>query len=211
MGNVANIIKWITILIVAILIFLMFRRCGHTDVKPVKNDTVKIKVDTYIHHYDTVVVKIPVPYKITYHDTLEVEGEPVLTYLPIDSFPPVVRKMLNEYNATKYYKDSLNVKYGKVIVSDTLRWNRITGHSIATTFNIPEVTRTITLNAPRRTIGLLGLEAIGNKSTPFYAVGASFGLMFRNQKYYGIGALLDKNGDLWYKVNVMLPIRLHKQ
>lgn len=210
MKNAANIVKWVAIAIVAIVIFLALRRCGNVTVKPTKIDTISSKVDMVIHHYDTVVVKVPVPYKVTYHDTLETDGEPTIAYLPIDSFPLSIRKMLNEYNATKYYKDSLILKYGKVYVNDTLRWNRITGQSIAADLSIPEITRTVTLNAARRTVGLIGGEVLGNKSTPFYAVGASFGLMFRNQKYYGIGALLDKNGNVWYSGRAMFPIRLHK-
>lgn len=208
MKNAATIVKYVAIAIVAVVIFLLLKRCGHGDVKPAKNDTVKVRIDTVINHYDTVVVKVPVPYKVTYHDTLE--SEPTLTYLPIDQYPTAIQNMLKEYNATKYFRDSVTVKYGKVVIADTLRWNRITGRSITTEFNIPEITHTVTLSAARRTVGLIGGEVLGNKSTPFYAVGASFGLMFRNQKYYGIGALLDKNGNVWYNVKLMLPIRFHK-
>lgn len=212
MKNAANIVKWLVILVIAIFLFFLFRRCGHVNVKPAKNDTVIVKIDSIVYRYKDSIVYVPKPYKVT--ETKEVpiyiESEPTAQYLPIDSFPPAIRRTLQNYININYYKDSLITQHGNIYVYDTTQYNKIQGQKIVADLRIVEKEKIITLNAPRRTVGFMGLEALGNQSTPFYAVGGSFGLMFRNQKYYGIGALLDKNGNVWYSGRIMLPLRLHK-
>lgn len=211
MNNLPTYFKWSVALILGVLAFIFGKSCNCNGKGTlVKTDTISVTHDTVIHHYDTTFVSVPKPYKVTYHDTLESEGP--VTYYPIDQYPPAIQKMLTEYNATKFYKDSLQLKYGKVYVADTLRWNRITGQSITANLSIPEITNTVTIQtqAPRRVTGFIGAEIIGSPTTPFYMTGVNLGLMMRSQKYYGIGALLDKNGNVWYKGEFKIPIRLHK-
>lgn len=211
MKNFAPYFKWFVILVIAIFLFISFRGCNCTGSKQIgKTDTLSVTHEVVIHKVDTVTQIKPMPYKVKIHDTLETDGP--LAYYPIDQYPSAIQKMLTEYNASKFYRDSLQLKYGKVYVTDTLRWNRITGQSITANLSIPETTNTVTIQteAPKRIIAYFGAELVGNPGTPFYMAGINGGLLMKNQKYYGIGAFLDKNGNVWYKGELKIPIRLRK-
>lgn len=211
MKNRATYFKWSVALILGVLAFIFGKSCNCNGGKAiVKTDTISVRHDTVIHSIDSIVSFVPAPYMVIEHDTLETDGP--VTYYPIDKYPSAIQKMLTEYNATKYYRDSLQLRYGKVYVADTLRWNRITGQSITANLSIPEITNTITLQtqAPRRITGYIGGELIGNKGTPFYMAGLDLGIMGKKQKIFIAKAALDKNGNVWYGGQYLIPIRLHK-
>lgn len=201
-----SLFKWGIVLIIAILIFMFWRGCKNEgkgiktpDTISVKTDTIWLpsKADTFYTPAETKTEYVP-EYKT---DTLE-----WTEYLPVDT-----ANILKDYLATRYYRDSISVQYGRVYISDTVSKNKIVSRGIKTSFNIPVVKETVTLQRQRKTVVYLGFEGIGNHESIVYGVGATFGLKLKNNKYYGIKVLMNKDGNPLYGVEFKIPIRFNKQ
>lgn len=211
-----NWFKWIVIAGGIIAVMYMFRECNcgnRGGSGRLENDTISIKHDTFYKDTGTTIVKeVPVPYKEEVPKYIPVYEEGPIKYLPLDSFPPVVTKMLIDYSTTRYYHDSMDVQYGKLHVLDTLRNNKFIGkRSILLQQSIPEITKTITLREEKRTVGYIGFTVMGNKYTPIKLTQGSFGFKFKSDKYLGISAALIKDDEAVFGVETKLPIRFRKR
>jgi len=210
--NAATIVKWTAIAIIAILAFIFGKSCNGGKGGLIKTDTISVRHDSTIYSVKDSFIFIPTPYKVV--ETKEVpvytEGEPEYKYLPLDSFPSAIRKTLQDYIDIRYYKDSLKTKYGYVYSIDTVQYNKIKGSQLSTDLSIPVYTNTVTLQAPKKVIGYIGAEIIGNQLTPFNIVGIDVGIKGKNDKYFGVKAMLDKDGKIWYGGQFLIPIHLHK-
>lgn len=197
-----TIFKYGVILIVAILLFMFWRGCRNEGGTKTITDTVEIVRDTIITKTERDTDYVPKPYKITEYktDTLE-----TFETVNVDT-----AAILKDYLATRYYKDSVAVQYGKIYIYDTISINRIMGRGVSSSFQIPTIRETITLRQPKRTIAYIGFEGIGNHETIVYGVGASLGFKFKNDKYYGIKALMSKDGNPLYGLEFKLPIKLKR-
>lgn len=176
--------------------------CNTNDKLTTKIDTVwiKSKTDTvYQPEIVSVTNTVHVPKYI--HDTLET-SEVWYQDRDVDT-----AKILERYFQIVAYSDTQKVKYGTIIIKDTVSQNRITNRRLITNIIVPVVTKEIT-KEKKRTIGYIGFSGIGNTSVPIYAVGADFSLKFKNDKMYGVGVQYTKDNILYYTANVKLPIRL---
>lgn len=195
--------------IAGIAVALFFKGCNGCSGGNAKVDTIYHKIDTqWISGKKDTVYQLT-PYAVYYtkekvlHDTLETfETIPVL----IDT-----ARILEQYFATRFYSDTQSIKYGTVIINDTITQNRITGRSLHENTNLPIIKETTVLSQPKRTVGYIGLSAMGNQGSFLYAIGATFGLKFKNDKYAGIMAMLTKDGQPAYGIELKLPIRFRKQ
>lgn len=199
--------KYGSILACFIIAFFLFRGCGKGGgEKIVYRDTVSVRVDTFYKEINADSDYILYPYKIVEHDTLtNTDTLWGMTYKDVDT-----AAILHEFFNEKYYYDSMDVMYGKVYVRDTVSQNKIQGRGVSTRLNIPTITKTITLTAPRRATLFLGTDINGNKEFPLYSIGVNAGLMFNNQKYWGVQYSLTRDGAGLYGLRFMLPIRTKK-
>lgn len=208
MKDGATYFKYSVILICVFLIFLLFKRCGDGKSDKPTKDTVAIKevVKWLRSKKDTVyvpkMVKEYVPNYITLHDTLE-------------SFEYIVQKVdtsaiLKNYYTEKLYADTQNVQYGSVIIHDVIAKNQIKQRRLQSNFNVPEVTKAITIKEPPRVKAYIGFSAMGNKESIIYATGASFGIMAKNGKLYNGTVHLSKDGGVLYGGQILIPIKLKK-
>ena len=202
-----QIFKWSVVAIAIIFLFLLFRRCGNVKTKnPVKADTSTVKktipskkVDTFYLPSEPIVVYRNTPKYKNIHDTLE-------SFNDVDT-----ANILKEYYATKYYKDEIDLgEAGKISLYDTLSENRIEGRGYVANLNKVIETKTINVPAKKKAILYFGMEVLGNQQDFITASGVGLSLKTKNDKIYGVKALLTKQGNPVYGFQFMLPIRLRK-
>lgn len=206
MKNGSTYFKYSVILIIAVFIFIFFRRCGHSGSGKATQDTIRITIDTTIEivridtHYMPKPYKVNVPVPYIVHDSLiEYSVEKV------DSLA-----ILKDYLSKKFYRDSIPNKYGYFIFEDTLHKNEIIGRGIVENLSIPTITKTFTIEARPKAMLMVGGEVLGNQNNILYATGVSLGLKARNSKYYAVKGFLDKHGTVYYGFQFTVPIRLRK-
>lgn len=211
MSRYETYFKWAVILVIAVFVFLMLRRCGNdVSYTPSSNDTLSKKVDTvwmegkrdtqYIPQVKTSYIsKIEKQY---IHDTLE-----IYEYERLDS---VTQKYLREYISYKTYKDSISTQYGYIKIYDTVHLNKIVQRKIESRFDVPVVKETITLTRSPRAILYIGGNLLGNQQTPLWGAGGSLGLKARNDKIYEVGAVLNKTGQTMYTIGFKIPIKFKR-
>jgi len=115
--------------------------------------------------------------------------------------------ILADYLATRYYADTVAVKHGHVVIADTVQANQVQGRGVKLDLNLPVITRTVTLTAPRRALLYVGWENYGNLGNRF-ASGVSLGVKLKNEKYIGLKFLSVKNLKPLYGVESKIPIKL---
>ncbi len=190
--------KYSALLICAVMLFLLLRRCGNEAGSKHVTDTVSVTVTKTIEVVKTDTHYIPKIRKINTTDTEYV-------YMP---------KMVRQPGSTPtttYYSDTIPNKYGNFIVNDTLRGDSIIGRGIKTNISVPTITKTYTIQAQQRTIVYMGAGLIGNQGTPLFGTSANLALKTKNDKVYSIGAVLTKGGQVYYTFNFLIPIRLTKK
>jgi hypothetical protein len=203
-----SIFKWGAALIIAVLLFMFWRGCkSGGSVKPT-NDTVAVKIDTIWMLSETDTYYTPAVVKTEYRSQLVYKTDTLETFEYIKADTATI---LKNYLATRYYQDSIVVQYGKVYIDDTVTRNKIVSRGVRTEFNIPVIKESVILYQPSRTIAYLGFEGIGSHESIVYGVGASFGFKFKNDKYYGVKALISKDGNPLYGVELKIPIRFRKK
>lgn len=175
--NAQHIFSWIVLIIVAILAFQCGRSCNRKKIeqpKPItKIDTIwqQQKRDTFYAPQLVKIIQKPMPVRV--FDTLYLES-----FQHIDT-----AFILKDYFAKAIYSDTQKVKYGSIIIKDTVTQNRIASRELITSLNIPVVTKTITLTSPKRTQIYLGLDGMSD---------------FKRNIYLGFsGALRSKRGGIW--------------
>lgn len=197
-------------LVVAVIIAAFFMgRCNG-----VKSVVKKVGVDTTITVTKTDTIYQPgVTTTITHtntkwysiHDTLEIEGDPHTIIMVTDT-----AAILADWNTTRFYRDSQNLKRGSVIISDSVTHNRITSRRLETLNTDTTIVKTVTLIPPRKMVVYFGIDYLGSPKQPFYAAGANLSLKLPSERQYLIGAMIDKNGKIVYQAGVRFPIRLRK-
>lgn len=159
------------------------RGCNTPVVKTV-SDT------TYIKSWETV------------HDTPKVEkikGEPIYVYqttarrkdtIYIDRPAHVdTPAILADYYSRVYYTDTAKVKFGRLIIRDTVTRNRLAGRSIISQLEFPDITTTKTITpAPKRELYVGGI--IG------YQVGIGALYKDRKDQLFGVSMSLTQHGTL---------------
>lgn len=173
-------------------------------------DTVKVTRDTLITFNVTDTAYIPQLthttntiykpyYKTDTLETYEVRIEPADTVA-----------ILARFNERAFYSDKQLVAGGSITIEDSLYQNRITSRRLITNLPTTTITNTITLKENRNVV-YAGVNAVGNPTTPIYAIGADLSLKTRNDNVYSVGAFSTKNGELFYQVGYRVPIRLKKR
>ena len=186
--------KYIIVFILgAAACFFLMRGCMVPSVKIV-SDT------TYVKSWDTAFQPINNPYKVQ-SEKIYVYGPHKRDTLYLDRPERVdTAAILKDFFAQALYNDTLRVKYGLVIIKDTISQNRIAGRSIMTRFAFPDVTTTKTIaEGPKRML-FVGPD-IG------FGIGVSAAYKTKTDHLLGLGYMLTQHGgllDLSYKWKISI-------
>jgi len=208
MKNLTGKNLFITVLIGVVVLLLILRSCSCGRQQPGKItviDTVysEHKSDTvYQPQLDTVIRSFSkqVPVAIYFFDTMYV-----------DQFKNVdTAAILKDFFAKAVYIDTEMVKYGSIIITDTVTRNRIASRHLQTSFLIPTIEKTTTIIQPKRNQVYVGLGGEYNMGSRLAAVGG--GLMFKNKKDRAIAAnvFVDAKGNLIYSGNIFFKLSFKK-
>lgn len=210
--------KWrerIFYLAIIVAVILLFRACERgcqiLGFGKSKSDTISVKIDTVFIHLkgDTTYVPKLVGVNNTIHVTKTLHD--TLTEYEVRIDPADTQAILQRFYQKAFYEDVVPIKdYGTITVSDTVTQNRIVSRRWKTDLKIPEVTKTITLR-DKRTVGYLGISAIGNPEQPLHSIGLDFTLKLKSDYQVGIGANFTKEGKLFYSGQFKTPIRLKRK
>lgn len=124
-------------------------------------------------------------------------------WMPIDTMA-----ILHDYFAKRFYGDTIDIKYGKLYLWDTVSKNRITGTGWRLEQNIPEVT--ITKTPPKKIKGYLTGSIQGTLSDPLQGFAPGFMLQFKNddaiefQKWFFKSPFPEPTYQLSYKFKLSL-------
>lgn len=204
-GERISISKYGVILIIAVILFMMWRGCRNDGAGKTGPDTISVKIDTIWVQTKTDTFYQPAIVKTKYVPEYKTDTIETFEYVNVDT-----TAILKDYLATRYYQDSIAVQYGKVYISDTVSKNKIISRGVKSSFNLPVVKETITIARPPKNIAYLGFETIGNPETIIYGVGASLGMKFKNDKYYGVKALMSRDGNPLYGLEFKIPLKFRK-
>lgn len=189
----------IVFLLGAIACFFLMRGCN----TPVVKTTTNIKYVPFEHtvHDTPKVAKVIYQTEKSTGDFLSrlllgsVVRRPDTIRTPVDT-----AMILKDFFAEALYNDTLRVKYGLVIIRDTISQNRIAGRSIMTHFSFPEVTTTKTVTEGPKRMLFVGPD-IG------FGIGASAAYKTKTDHLFGLGYMLTAHGgmlDLSYKWKISI-------
>lgn len=203
---------WVA-LFVGIIMFL--RACGEgcrifKGDKRLK-DTISVKIDTVFVEVkgDTVYVPELIGVSNTIYQTRWKTDTLETFEVRID--PADTAAILARCNQTAFYSDTRWVgAYGLVTINDTISQNRIVSRGFSHDLKIPEVTKTITVR-DRRTVGYIGVSAMGNEGQPLHSLGLDFSLKLKSDYIIGVGAKFTKSGQMYYEAQFKTPIRLKRK
>lgn len=175
------------------------------------SDTISVRRDTvWVHEGRDTVYQ---PQIITVTDTrTNTVYRPVThtdTLWATEVLPTDTAAIIARFYQKAFYSDTQRVKYGKVIINDSVHQNRITYRNFVADLNVPEVTNTITV-AQKRNVVYLDFAGMGTISSPLYALGGGLTLKNKQDKLYSVGAMTTINGDVYYTGKFSIPIRLRK-
>ncbi len=200
------------IIIVLIAIIFLQRSCHQKEIGDIVGDRdTTVVIDTVKEVHDSIIVrKVP----LVKHDT---------SYLPIDTqylpdpdytvLKARFEALVKEHTARNIYSDSLRLdSIGYVIVNDSVQFNKLFDRSYKYHYELPIVTKTITIvEHPKKVNQLyIGGGVLGSKTQG--VAGAEVGLLLKNKKdqIYGVKVSSDINGNIMYGVNGYWKIKLKK-
>lgn len=214
MKNGATYFKYSVLLIGIIACIYLTKSCNCGKSKGVT--IIKTVIDTQWDKQDTFISYVPQPYKVSVPYKVEIpilSDSLILSGAIKDGLISAQKDsigILRYYLSTRYYSDSFKVQYGKIYTQDTVTQNRIVGKSVRMGFNIPVITRTVTLQAQQRNVVLFGVGIFGNEVSPLYGAEATIDLKNKQDKIYELGAVLLRGGQFYYKAGIKIPIHLSK-
>lgn len=198
---------FITVLVAIAFIVGMELGCRcHRSPKPCPQQNTRI---------DTVIRKVEIS-KPVYIPRIDTIYRPKLTYKFDTLYLALLEgvdtaAILKDYFSTVVYKDTQNIDYGKIFITDTVSQNRIMARKLSTNLNIPTITKTTVLSQPKRNI--LSIVVAGQYYTGFsnVAIGGGFQYKLRSDAGFGGQVLFDPAGNKIYQLQLIYPIKLKKQ
>lgn len=204
-------------MIVGVVAMMMLRRCGDGGEVAPSSDTISVGVDTFYAEAKTDTQYVPKPYKVNVPYRIELRANEDSFLLALSNKEAILADrehtiaMLRDHLSTKYYSDTQSIKYGSLVINDTLNRNSIIGRGIRLSQRIPEIKTTYTIRAKQKTIFYLGADVYSNFNNPIWGVGANASLKLKNEKIYSLGAVLPQNNSVVYTFGFKIPIRLNKK
>lgn len=167
---------------------MLFRADPQIITKQVKGDTTYIIDTLYVHDYvqgetDTVKVDSVIYVDVPYMDTVE------------------MKRLVKEYMSMSILTDTLDIKYGKVFIRDTVQMNRIKRDWNAS-LKIPVEKQYITVPEPPKVKVFFGPSLT---VVPNFVFGVSGIVKSKTDKLYGLNIGVGKNG-LSYGATYMIKL-----
>lgn len=146
-------------------------------------------------------------------------NQPADSAKPKSAYVLYLESISQDYYRRIFYADTLQYPYGKVYLSYSTYRNRVDTLKHHADFDIPQITKTVTIHQPKRTIGYIGWKVSGNAQSPLFSTGLRLSLKNKQEFIYSVGAdyILDSrinayNQDkLLLTIGADLPIRLSKR
>lgn len=198
-----KILLGVSIVVITLAMFWA-RSCGiNSVIKHTGRDTIitVTKTDTIYQPKVTTITSTRYIPKVV-HDTLET--------FEIRIDPADTAALLADYYATRFYRDSQNLKRGSIIISDSVTRNRITSRRLQT-FNTDTIIHETTILHPPKPFQLFfGVNGAGGAYQPLYA-GVS--LMLKTPKDFCLeaGVYLGTNGKPLYWGGVKVVVRVKRK
>jgi len=181
-----------TLLIVVLIIIILFlRNCSGEVVKP-DNPTVITKIET---KWDTIREKVP---------TYVPKWKDRIVYEPSDTVYIDTNKVLEDYFADYYYRDSVYNDSIKIIIEDTISQNKIKSRDISLQILYPTIT--ITRDSIVNERGFYAGIGVGGSKSQLNYVGGEFLYKSRKRNAFGGGIGVNENfqpiltGRLYWKL-----------
>lgn len=195
---------------IAVLIVIIFiQRCSKKpcpDVVGVKTDTTRLMIkDTTAWHKPVPINKISSKVQPVQRSSSNGTKEDYTIIAETDT-----AAILNDYNAIYVYSDTNAVRYGDIIINDTISQNKIKNRQVITNLFIPEVTKTVTLSQPKKAQLYAGINFGATMKDPFGIAGAGLLFKTKNDQLYGASASYTFNGQVYYQVHRYWLIKFHK-
>ena len=135
----------LSIIVVAIALFLLFDKMGIVNKYNVKAPDTTIIRDTVWHETSkTVVREVP---QVGGDEGYIPPGEDM--YVTVEGYDSLLAKfnvLVKEMTARKFYKDSLQLdSIGYIVVKDTVQFNQLQKRSYDYFYKVPHVTETVTI------------------------------------------------------------------
>jgi len=192
-------IKFWHIAIILVFVLLIMWQCNkcRNAVKSNGIDTISIKHDTVWNEQKADTIYRPKPYAIIQYKP-QLQRETVFDTLyefllkEIDTIA-----ILKDFFATRVYSDTQNIKYGKIIINDSVTMNKIKARRLITDISIPEITNTITVQRPRKAQIYLGINVLANVNQPIY-IGGSALMKTKRDMIYELGGMYGNDQKLYF-------------
>lgn len=113
---------------------------------------------------------------------------------------------ITDYLAQRIYQDTQAIKFGRIIIKDTINRNSITGRGIVTDFTIPTITKTV-YQQPRRKI-FIGADIYANPGTLLQGAGPVFTLQNKRDQIFEAGAFFNNTGKPVYRIGFRAKLHL---
>lgn len=195
------VIRIYQLLLVALILLLLWKwNCGGTCpaiTETVKTDTVwKTRVDSSSWSKPEPVAIKPGKTPAPRIQIVEVPGQaiPDTIWIPVDT-----AAILSEYFAVVDYDTTYHFLEGDISVQNTVTENRINRQRVLPTFNIPEITTTITQALKKKRQFYFGVDGYGGKEIPLFGAGASIMYKDRKDRVYEFGPVLLKDQPVMFR------------
>lgn len=185
--------------VLIVFVLLQNKGCVGGGDKPT-SDTLIVHDTTWVTK-DSLIFAKPLPAKIIY-DSLYIEGK--TQYLADTNYAALKMQfddLVKRYTALVIYVDSVKLDtIGYVVVTDSIRENKITGRTWKYNYTIPYVTTTTTITNTKGSKTQLYVGGGINTTQTLGLNSAEAGLILKTKsdKIYGVKAGSDINGNISY-------------
>lgn len=125
-----------------------------------------------------------------------VEGSnvPDTFWMPVDT-----AAILLAYYDVSDYDTTYQFAEGEIKVQNSVTENRLATQRVLPTFNIPEITTTVTQAEKKRGQVYLGIDGYGGQQIPLFGAGASVMYKTKKDKVYEFGPVIFKDQPIMFK------------
>lgn len=135
-----------------------------------------------------------------YHDTTIYVNVPVLDSTQI-------KDILSKYYAKNIFQDTINIDtLGKVVIYDTVQYNKLVGRFTSSDVRIPSITTTTIVKEKPRTQLYIGGKLDYEKNGSVQNPGVGLMMKTKRDKLYGANISLTPNGNPVYGLSFYIKI-----
>jgi hypothetical protein len=115
-----------------------------------------------------------------------------------------------EFLQTHDYSNSYPFENGTIVVENSVGANKLLKQRVLPTFDVMEISKTITQSEKKRGQVYIGVEGLGNQQTPLFGFGGSLMYKTRKDKIFEAGAVALKDNGIMYKAGIKILLSFRK-